>query len=291
MKNSEKEVNKDKVIAVDLGGTLLRVALVKDGEIKEFIKKSTPQNKKELKKELKDSIDKIIDKVEKDGKDLKEVVKGIGISSLGPLRKGVIVNPPNLNLKKFDLKKFISKEFGMRVEVENDAGCAALAEAKLGCKKDNFIVLTLGTGIGGGIIVDNELYNGNGCGGELGHIFLEKDKDFEDLASGKREKKLAKKKLGKEYLFCDLVKIDSKEANDILDEMAHYLGKGIGSLVNVFDPEVVILAGGVREAGKKLLENIEKEANKYVVIPNKAKIRWSKLDEPGILGASLLLEK
>ena len=270
-------------IAIDLGGTLLRVALVNKGKIKELIKKDTPQKKKELKKELKDSVNQILSKVDK--------VKGIGISCIGPLNKGVIKNPPNLPFKKFKIEKFVKKEFNLPVEVENDANCAALAEAKLGVKKDNFIVLTLGTGIGGGIIIENELFRGQGEAGELGHILLDEEKYFEDLASGKKIKKITKKKLGKEMLVKELIDKKTEKSEEILNQIAKYLGRGIASLINIFDPQVVVLAGGFREGGKKFLKKIRENAKKYVLIDNKVKIKWSKLDEPGVLGASLLLER
>src|SRR3989344_8644900 len=212
-----------KVIAVDLGGTNLRTALVKDGKILRYIKKSTPKKLNELLFEMCISISQLM---EKD-------VKAIGIGSPGPLANGVILNPPNLPFRNFNLKGYLEKKFRKKVVIENDAKCVALSEAKLGCKKKNFIILTLGTGIGGGIIINNELYTGShGYAGEVNGIVLNDGKSFEKLWKEKNAnvKELFDRKYWKK-----------------LDRVAMYLGQGIASLINVFDPEVVILMGG-REA-------------------------------------------
>ncbi len=273
------------VIAVDLGGTLLRVALVENNKIKKIIRKDTPKSKKGLKEELQNSVYKIIEYTKKNN--LK--IGGIGVSSAGPLKNGVITNPPNLNFKKFDLKKAL-KKFKLETIIENDANCAALAEAKLGIKKQNFIVLTLGTGIGGGIILNNEIYRGKGNAGEVGHIVIDNGTTLERLAAGRRIKKICKETYGKELLVKELVNKKDNKSKEILDEISMYLGQGIASLINVFDPDAVVLAGGFREAGNKFLKKIKKHTKKNVTNLNKVIITWSKLDHPGILGANLLLK-
>ncbi|MFA5060863.1 MAG: ROK family protein [Candidatus Pacearchaeota archaeon] len=270
----------DKIIAIDLGGTNLRVALVEDNKVKEYIKSPTPKEKEELLYVMCKNISKLFSKD----------VRGIGVASAGPLEKGIILNPPNLPFKNFNLKKYLKKKFKTRVEVANDADCVAIAESKLGCKKNNFFILTIGTDIGGGIIVDSELFNGRGLGGELGHIILDNGKRFGVLAAGKRLKKLTKEKFGKELLINDLIKIKDKKAKEILEELSEYLGQGIASLINVFDPEIVVLSGGVKESGKNYLKMIQESTKKYVATNRKVKIVWSKLEHPGILGASLLID-
>lgn len=271
---------KDKIIAVDLGGTNLRVSLVRNNKILKYMKDKTPKNKKELVNLLFRKIESLMDKE----------IMGIGVSSAGPLKDGIIINPPNLPLKNYNIKADLKKRFKVRVEVGNDANCVALAESKFGVKKKNFIILTLGTGIGGGIIIDGKLYGGQGFGGELGHIILDRGKDFESLAAWKSIKELTKKAFGKELLINDLIKIKNKKSEEILNELATYLGQGIGSLINIFDPEVVVLAGGVRETGPVFLNRIKKKARKYSILPKITLIQWSKLDHPGTLGASLLIK-
>lgn len=271
---------KDKIIAVDLGGTNLRVSIVRDNKILRYTKNKTPKTRKELVDLLFRQIEHLMDKD----------VKGIGVSSAGPLKDGIIKNPPNLPLRNYSMKADLEKKFKVKVEICNDAHCVALAEERFGVRKKNFIILTLGTGIGGGIIIDRKLYEGQGFAGEMGHIILDGGKDFESLAAWKSTKKVTTKVFGRELLISDLVKIKNKKSEEILNKITNYLGQGIGSLINVFDPEVVVLAGGVREAGAVFLKKIKREAKKYSVLPKTTPIQWSKLDHPGTLGASLLIK-
>ncbi|MCK5149622.1 ROK family protein [Candidatus Pacearchaeota archaeon] len=271
---------KKEVIAVDLGGTNLRVALVKNNKIIKYIKNKTPKEKQKLLTKLCDSIKQLTNKN----------IKGIGVAYAGIVEKGVIKKTPNLPLKNFNLKKFIQNKFKINVEIENDANCTALAEEKLGIKKKNFIVLTLGTGIGGGIIINGKLYSGKGYGAELGHIILDNGKFFEDLASGKIVNKLSKECFGKEYTIKELIKKKNYKSKKILDKISKYLGQGIVSLINIFDPEIVILSGGIKETGKPFLNMIKKEIKKYRFLPRQTPVKWTKLKHAEILGASLLIK-
>lgn len=267
-------------IAVDLGGTHLRTAIVKNNKILRYEKKRTPKNETDLIKELVKSIENLMTKD----------IKGIGIASPGPLENGIIKNPPNLPLKNYNLKKTLRNKFKVKVEIENDANCVALAESKFGCKKKNFFILTLGTGIGGGIIINGELYKGQGYAGELGHIILHNSEYLENLGAWKRAKTLTRKYFKKQILISDLAKMRDSRARKILEELSFYLGQGIASLINVFDPEVVVLAGGMREAGEKFLDRIKEQAYRYVLLPKKTPIVWSKIKHPGIIGAGLLIK-
>lgn len=266
------------VIAVDLGGSNLRVALVRERKIVDYMKKETPKDKKKLISELTESIDGLMNKN----------VKGIGVSSAGPLINGVIKNPPNLPLKNFDLKNYLKKKYKVRVEIGNDANCVALAEAELGCKKKNFFILTIGTGIGGGVVIEGEVYEGQGFGGELGHVIINDENDFEGM--WKKSRRLINRTFKKEILIKDLIKIHNKKSRVILEDVYDIFARGIGSLINIFDPEIVILAGGLRETGETFLKPVRSRIKKYVVFPRKTKVVWSKLEHPGILGASLLID-
>ena len=113
------------VIGVDVGGTYFRVGLVNSDKVIKFIRKPTPKDKKNFLKMLVDLVNEIgVDEI-----------KGIGIGAPGPLKNGFIINPPNIPLKDFDLKRFVNKEFGLKCEVENDAKCTALAELHYGYGK------------------------------------------------------------------------------------------------------------------------------------------------------------
>ncbi len=266
------------IIAIDLGGTHLRTALIRDHKIIKYIKKDTPREQKKLLSEMVDSISQLIS----------DKVRAIGIASPGPLKNGIILNPPNLPFRNFNLKKFLEDKFKVRVKIENDAKCVALAELKLGCKKKNFFILTLGTGIGGGVIINHQLYIGTDYGGELGQIILNDGRTFEDL--WKDHRRLSQKYFGKVMLVTDLLKMRDKRAKKILKDTSKYVGQGIASLINVFDPEVVILAGGIKETGNKFLKMIKKNTKKYVMLPKVTSIKWTSLEHPGILGASLLVK-
>jgi glucokinase len=269
-----------KLIAVDLGGTNLRVSLVENHSILKYIKNKTPKTKNELIEMLFNNIDALMNKD----------VKGICVASAGPLEKVIIKNPPNLPLRNYNMKEALTKRFRKKVEICNDAHAVAIAELHLGVKKKNFIILTLGTGVGGGIIVNGVPYRGQGLGGEMGHIILDDGRDFESLVGWKNIRKVTKKEFGEELLISDLVKLNTKQSKQLLQKIAVYLGQGIGSLINIFDPEVVVIAGGVRETGSYFLNMIRKEAKKYSVLPRDTPIQWSKLDHPGTLGASLLIK-
>lgn len=260
-----------KKIAVDLGGTNMRVALVEGKKIIRLIKRDTPKSGKKLIKVLEDCIVHLM---------YPEVI-GIGMGVPGPVVNGVLKNPPNIGVKNFDMRKYFQKRFKVPVSLENDANCVALAEAKYGYKKKNFFVITLGTGIGGGVVLDGKLHKGkNGYAGEIGHIILNDKKDFEYYWKLHKRKKLVS----------DLVKSKDKKDRERIRNLTDVIAQGIASQINVFDPEVVIIAGGARESGKEFIELVRQKSRKYIFLPHNYSIKWTKLKEPGILGASLLVQ-
>ncbi len=269
-----------KIVAVDLGGTHLRIAVVKNRKILKYWKEKTPETAVEIKKRIFELVENF----------MSDEVKGIAVASPGPLKNGTIKNPPNLPLRNYNLKKALEDKFKVSAVVKNDADCVAFAELKLGHKKKNFVLLTLGTGIGGGVIINGKLYRGEGYAGELGHIILDEGKDFESLASSKRLQEVTKKVFGEPKLFHDLMKMKDPRAKKILDEFMEYYGQGIASLIHCFDPEAVILAGGICECGEGFLKMVRKNAAKYYYLPKKTPILWTKLKHPGVLGASLYFE-
>ncbi len=278
---NNKPINKRKdIIAIDMGGTNLRIAIVRSNKIIKYHKEKTPKTSLEIKRRIFDLV----------GGYMSDTIKGIAVSSPGPLKDGTIKNPPNLPLKNYNLKKALQNKFKVTAVVKHDADCVAFAEAKLGSKKKNFILLTLGTGIGGGIIINGEIYRGTGYAGELGHIVINNGKYLENLAASKRLKKVTKEIFGESKTFSDLIKIKNQKSKKLLNEFTKYYGQGIASLINCFDPEVVVLAGGVSEAGEEFIKLIRANASKYSTLPKKTSIIWTKLKHPGILGASLYIK-
>ena len=242
------------VIVADIGGTHIRFARIKNNKIFDFIKKETPKNKNKLLKELVNGIKNYVNKN----------TKGIGISCAGVIENNVVKISPNLPLKNVNLKKYLQSKFKKRFEIENDANCAALAEARFGIKRKNFLVITLGTGVGGGIIINGELYKGKNGAGEFGEIILNKGKNFE-------------------YHY--------KKSKNNKKKLASIIGQGIASLISVLDPEEIVLTGGLkRSVGTNFLNNIKKEIRKYVMQNRIPKIMWSKIKHPSLIGASLLFD-
>jgi len=268
------------VIAVDIGGTYLRTGIVRGNKLFNYVKSKTPKTKKAV-------LNLFVSEI---SKQITPNVKGIGISCAGVVDKGILKCAPNLPINGVNIKKFLQLKFNKKIIIENDANCVAIAESKIGQgkTKKNFIVLALGTGIGGGIIINGKLYKGAGFAGEIGHIILDKGKDFEYYASGKAIQSLSLKHFHKKLAIQELIKQKDTKSEKILNEISMYLGQGIASLISIFDPEVVILAGGLRESGNEFLNMIKKQAYKYNFIPRKTPILFSKIDHAGTLGAGLL---
>jgi len=243
------------VITVDLGGTHLRFAHVRNGKVYDYLRKETPKNKNEILNELVNGIKNYVNKN----------IKGIGIACAGFIEDGIIKDSPNLPLENTNLKRYLQGEFKKNVKVENDANCVALAERKFGVKKKNFFILTLGTGVGGGIIINGKLYKGKGGGGELGSIIINQGRDLE-------------------YHF--------KKSKKNTAKMSDYIGQGIASLTQVFDPEIVILSGGMKNLGKSFLNQIKQKTKKHCssLVLKAPEIRWSNLKHPGLIGARLLFK-
>ncbi|MGD9276103.1 MAG: ROK family protein [Candidatus Pacearchaeota archaeon] len=268
---------KKEALAFDIGGTHMRVAIARGRKIYNYEKCSTPKNKILFLKKIEDLILKF---------DLKKI-KGIGIGIAGPVKDGVVKNPPNLPLRNFDLKKYLEKKFKKKVKIKNDVECSTLAELKHGINAKNFILVAIGTGIGGGIIVNEKNYRGRGYGGEFGRMYV-RDKKWEDL--WKETCKKIKREFGEQKFLKDLVKMKSQRSEKILDEAADYIGEGIASLISAFDPEIVLIGGGIKNSGNLFLKKIKKSVLKYSTLPKKTPIRWTTLKHPGVLGASMLVD-
>ncbi len=266
----------NKIIAFDIGGTSVRAAIVQNNKVCKYLRVPTSKEKPVFLHQIENFIEELISK---------DVI-GIGIACPSPIKNGIVKNPPNIPLKDFNLKAHLEHKFKKKVEVANDAGCVALAEARLGCKKKSFFILTLGTGIGGGIIINGEPYRGTGYGAELGHILID-GKDMESL--WKETRASIEREFKEKLLIKDLVELDTPKARKILEQASQYLGEGIASLINALDPEIVIISGGIKESGEGFLDMIRAQVKKYDFLPKKTPIAWTSLEHPGILGASLLI--
>ena len=276
-------------IGVDIGGTFIKGAAVNSNG-KVFDMFSIP-----LKKNLDgESVIKEVAETIKDvlaQNSLQDKVAGIGIGCPGTLDvdNGVVNYSNNLGWEKLQIADIFSKILPYPVKLINDANAAALGEAKFGAGKSHstVIMLTLGTGVGGGIIIDGKLFDGNeGKGGELGHTVIVVDGEectcgrkgcLEAYASAtaliretKKEMNLNKNSLM--WSICPNIDVvDGKvpftaakkgddSANKVIDNYVKYLGEGILNFCNIFRPNVIVLSGGVANAGEFLFNKL----NRYV---------------------------
>lgn len=285
------------ILAIDIGGTMIKYGLVSsDGEIL-----STDKIETEAEKGLENILNKI-DNIFKRYKENNPV--GIAVSGTGQINgiigKVIGGNPIIPNWIGTNLVKILEKKYNLPAVLENDVNCVALGEKWIGAGKDlsNFICLTIGTGIGGGIILNNQLFRGeNFVAGEFGHILIKKG-EFEQFASTTALIRLVKERTektlnGKEIF--DLEKKEIVEYQEVISEWIENLTDGLSSIVYCFNPANIILGGGVIEQGEALINRVKNSLFKKIGLQFKEKLNiiQAKLgNNAGMIGASyLLLEK
>ncbi|MCI6691746.1 MULTISPECIES: ROK family protein [unclassified Clostridium] len=308
-------MKKKYVVGVDLGGTKIYTALVDlDGNIVKEVTVKTEAQKGDA--VVLDKIIKTIDDV-LIGTDIDEI-KAIGVGSPGPLdvENGLIVYTPNLPFKNFNIVKPIKEKYKIDTYLDNDANVATLSEYMFGAGKGskNMVYVTVSTGIGGGAILNGSLFRGSTSNAlEIGHITVMKGGPrcgcgntgcAEALASGtaimKRAKEAIESKVEtslKNYeevtakeVFLEAEKGD-KVSKDILNDALSYLGITISNIANSFDPDKIIIGGGVSEAGRIVFDKIDYEMERRCLktIYNNCKIEKAVLgSKAGVLGAAAL---
>ena len=225
---------------------------------------------------------------------------GVGIGSPGPLdrEKGIVIVTPNLGWKNFPLRDEISSRVNLEATLDNDANCATLGEFWCGAAVGgrNVIGMTLGTGIGGGLILDGKLYHGSSdAAGEIGHMTIDSTGRrckcgnygcLEAYASGPAIADRAREALrgdeGESILSVmaggalsritaqtvyEASKRGDAVAREVVRETARFLGAGVSNLLNIFNPDVVVLAGGVTQAGDALFEPLRAEVRRRAFKP------------------------
>lgn len=287
------------IIGIDLGGTKIAgVLCTPSGKVLMDVQIPTEasKGKKQVIHNIKKAIQMLV-------RSKKVKIKAIGIGAPGPIlyEKGMVVEAPNLpGWKRVNLRKILEQEFKVPVFVDNDANCAALAEAKFGAGKRarHFIYLTISTGIGGGIVIDKKIYRGAcGAAGEFGHMKIDLAGKvcgcggkgcLETLSSGSALKKTT----GLDALSLELAaRQGDKKAQEAIAKMAHYLAIGVANLVNIFNPEMVIIGGGLSNMRELLITPVKKEFKKYALTlsAKSVKIVKAKLGaKAGVLGAAAL---
>ena len=285
------------ILAIDIGGTMIKYGLVSsDGEIL-----STDKIETEAEKGLENILNKI-DNIFKRYKENNPV--GIAVSGTGQINgiigKVIGGNPIIPNWIGTNLVKILEEKYNLPAVLENDVNCVAFGEKWIGAGKDlsNFICLTIGTGIGGGIILNNQLFRGeNFVAGEFGHILIKKG-EFEQFASTTALIRLVKERTGKtlngKEIF-DLEKKEIVEYQEVISEWIENLTDGLSSIIYCFNPANIILGGGVIGQGEPLINRIKNSLFKKIGLQFKEKLNiiQAKLgNNAGMIGASyLLLEK
>ena len=285
------------ILAIDICGTMIKYGLVSsDGEIL-----STDKIETEAEKGLENILNKI-DNIFKRYKENNPV--GIAVSGTGQINgiigKVIGGNPIIPNWIGTNLVKILEEKYNLPAVLENDVNCVALGEKWIGAGKDlsNFICLTIGTGIGGGIILNNQLFRGEDfVAGEFGHTLIKKG-EFEQFASTTALIRLVKERTGKilngKEIF-DLEKKEIVEYQEVISEWIENLTDGLSSIVYCFNPANIILGGGDIEQGEPLINRIKNSLFKKIgpQFKEKLNIIQAKLgNNAGMIGASyLLLEK
>ena len=307
-------------IGLDLGGTAIKGGIIDDDGV--IIIKDSIRTDKEngADKVLNDMAEFALFLTKKAGLKVKDVA-GIGIGSPGLVDGGSakVVFAPNLKWKNVDVRTVIESKTGLPVYNSNDANCAALGEYMFGASKNykNSIFVTLGTGVGGGIIIDGKLFEGvGGAGAEIGHTVIGIDGEqcacgrrgcYETYASATALIRQAKEALQKNHntllseynegeIFAkdvfDCADKGDKVANEVVDKYYEYVGIGLVNLVNVFRPEIILIGGGVSARGEKLLKPLREYVAKYSYAGSNApsvKIDVASLgNDAGIVGAASL---
>ncbi len=312
--------NSAKIIGIDIGGMTVKGAVVtKGGEI--LCHKSVPTRKGGNGEELSDDIVGLVNGMLAEQNLSKEDIAGVGVGCPGLInsKDGVVVFAGNLDLNDSPLADLVGRKLGMSVKLTNDANAAALGEAKFGSgrKYKDSILITLGTGVGGGIVIDGKLFEGGSSAGtEIGHMVIEYGGEpctcgrrgcFEAYSSATALiKKTAKameenrnSAMWKTYTpatvngktafeYCDT----DEAAKGVVDWYIERLACGITNLANVFRPQVVMLGGGVSNQGERLTQPLQKLLDKEIMggqayAPVKV-VTASLGNDAGALGAAAL---
>ncbi len=299
------------IIGIDLGGTNLKCALL-DYNLKikarsSFSTKSF-SNKQRLISGIVDSINDFI----VSQKLIKGSILGVGVGLPGPVDsiKGIVHFLPNIpGWKEVDLKRILEQKTNLSVFIDNDAKLMALAEHKVGSAKNysNVLCLTLGTGVGGGLIINNSLYRGeDNAAGEVGHLPINEHGPIcgcgskaclEVYVGNNRIIKHARKIFGSKVTLEEVSKLaqnNNSKAVKFWDEVGSKLGLALSGVVNLLNLDAIVIGGGVSSAGKELFKSVKKTifSRAMSVQAKRVKILKAKLgNDAGMIGAGYLVKE
>lgn len=312
-------------IGIDLGGTKILIGLVEkeSGKVVSHIKKKTKKEKgpENIVRKMVEGVEELL---EESGKSFTEI-SSIGIGSAGQIdrKNGIIIGAPNLDCYNLNLKKFLQDKFNIPVFVGNDVEVATIGEQKFGAGKGcaDFVCVFVGTGIGSAIVKNGHIiYGATGTAGELGHIIVDLNgrpcacgahgcleayasrSAIETRIEGALKK--GRKSCISEYLeegkaitssmIRKSIEREDELVTQCVSEASEYLSGGLASVINLINPELIILGGGLIEAVDYFYkQTIKKAKSKSLPVPAE-KIRFSKTilgDYSGVIGAALLDER
>jgi len=312
------------VLTIDIGGTKIASAVIEPGgRTLSRARGETPDSPDEA--ALVDAVERIaLQALTQSGANLCDV-EAVGVSCAGIIntRDGIVIHSPNVAaLRRTPLRTLLAERFGVSVRLSNDASLAALGEWEFGLRRSvqDLVYVTVSTGIGGGIIAGGRLLEGAlGAGGEVGHMTVDvngpacpcgRSGCWEALASGRAlaERTVRRLEEGESSIIgelaggdmanvdAQLVAIAARQgdslAREMIDVTAFYVGVGLGSLINIFNPSMVVVGGGVTKIGDSLMGPASRIAKEraYVTAVGDVDIRTATLgDDSPLLGAAALV--
>lgn len=310
------------VLGIDIGGTTFTIGAISTEGRRIGALHEEPTNPR-------DGADGVLQRIVSAGRSVMDVVRndnpgaefiGIGAGAPGPLdaEAGVVLLTPNLGWVDYPLRDRLQAALGLPTVIDNDANCAVLGEWWQGAAQGtrHAIGFTIGTGIGGGIVVNGELYHGaSGCAGEIGHTTIEANgrhcacgnygcleayasglaiarRAVEAIESGEATTLLQRAGGDPSNITArtvyDAAHDGDELARELVHETAQFLGAGVANLVNVFNPEVVVVCGGVTRAGDLLFVPLRREVSRRAFKPAVQAVRIvaQQLEAPGVFGAA-----
>lgn len=305
-------------IGVDLGGTKLLAGVVDHAQRVLYESRETSAGRTES--ELLDHLEEELRRAKEARPDA--IAAGLGIPCTIDREAGVAVNAVNLPIADVPIRDVMNERLGFPVYIDNDANCAALAEHRFGAARGarNAVVLTIGTGIGGGLVLDGHAYRGStGAGAELGHVVVDWDGPpcqgscpnhgcVETLASGTALAREGVAAAGREpdsalghalargegvtgQTVTEAALEGDHAAREVVTRAGRYLGVALASFANTFDPDVIVIGGGVAQgAGDLLLDPARAELRERALPPmNRVEVKAAELGgDAGMVGAAAM---
>jgi glucokinase len=292
----------DRLIGVDVGGTKVSVAVLEDGVLSAPVLRPTALS----------SSDKLVDQLADAIDDAGPAdAVGVGVPSVIDFATGSARSSVNIPLQGVPLRQLLTDRVGIPAFVDNDATVAALAEAHdddLNLIAQSLVMITVGTGVGGGIVIGGRIYRGvTGAAPELGHILVAADltdgappraerqphhASLEYMAAGRALDRLGEARgLGNGIAVVVAARAGHPAARECMRILGERLGVGIANVVNIFDPELVVIGGGVSVAGELLLAPAKESAARFIIpgVGTQTRIELARYGpEAGVRGAALL---